>query len=88
MLIGAGKDRMIFGDVGWSKQEELSLIAPNGGGSNYGWRYWQGDFCHDEDNCDNIGKSVCLSLAINLICTGNSRLFLAMDNLFNFYIRI
>ena len=60
-FLGYGKDRIIFGDVGWTKREELNLLLPTGGGSNFGWPLKQGFFCHlkhqkNEECPAEIGK--------------------------------
>lgn len=44
-----------IGDVGQDSQEEISFTpAGSGGGENYGWRCWEGDFVFNNDDCSSI----------------------------------
>ncbi|XP_025105913.1 HHIP-like protein 2 [Pomacea canaliculata] len=49
---GAGKGRVLCGDVGQSKYEELNLLKK---GANYGWRAREGFSCYDPTMCGEIG---------------------------------
>lgn len=52
MPTGAGKGRVLCGDVGQSKYEELNLLKK---GANYGWRAREGFNCYDPTMCGEIG---------------------------------
>ncbi|CAM5172526.1 unnamed protein product [Eretmochelys imbricata] len=47
---GAGRGRILCGDVGQNKYEEVDLIAP---AANYGWRAKEGFACYDPVLCAN-----------------------------------
>lgn len=50
-ITGAGRDRVLCGDVGQSLYEEVDLLKK---GANYGWRAWEGDHCYDRDMCQQL----------------------------------
>jgi len=51
-LSGAGKDRIICGDVGQNDFEEVDIIMK---GANYGWNRYEGFSCYKD--CDKIDSS-------------------------------
>ena len=45
---GAGRGRILCGDVGQNAHEEVDVLKA---GANYGWRAKEGLECYDDDMC-------------------------------------
>ncbi|XP_076443138.1 HHIP-like protein 1 isoform X2 [Babylonia areolata] len=50
---GRGRDRVLCGDVGQAKYEEVDFLKK---GANYGWSAREGFHCYKDNLCNHIGK--------------------------------
>ena len=53
VLTGYGEGRIICGDTGEDKFEEINILERGG---NYGWNAREGFHCYDTETCGNIGE--------------------------------
>ena len=60
-LLGEDRGRIICGDVGQNRYEEIDVITSGG---NYGWNLREGFDCYRSTPCDTTGMDVIILLCL------------------------